>query len=50
MPQMSPMWWTSMMLMFILMFLLVMMIIYFNLIVKITSKIDFSVKKMNWQW
>nr|YP_010349775.1 ATP synthase F0 subunit 8 [Cassianeura cassiae]UOH96517.1 ATP synthase F0 subunit 8 [Cassianeura cassiae] len=50
MPQMSPMWWTSLMLMFILMLMIMMMMIYFNLNIKMNKKIMISSKKINWQW
>nr|YP_010952960.1 ATP synthase F0 subunit 8 [Empoascanara angkhangica]WMQ52403.1 ATP synthase F0 subunit 8 [Empoascanara angkhangica] len=50
MPQMSPMWWTTLMVMFILLFIILMTILYFNINNKMTSKILLCNKKMNWKW
>nr|YP_009727908.1 ATP synthase F0 subunit 8 [Notonecta montandoni]QHZ87283.1 ATP synthase F0 subunit 8 [Notonecta montandoni] len=52
MPQMSPMWWTTLFMLFLLSFLLVMMIMYFNkeykpLSMEITKK---EMKMLNWKW
>nr|YP_010963604.1 ATP synthase F0 subunit 8 [Nondenticentrus paramelanicus]WKZ08087.1 ATP synthase F0 subunit 8 [Nondenticentrus paramelanicus] len=50
MPQMSPMWWMSLMLMFNSMIMLSISMMYFNY--KISFKLESSTKKTNmiWKW
>nr|YP_010415460.1 ATP synthase F0 subunit 8 [Ziczacella heptapotamica]USC52160.1 ATP synthase F0 subunit 8 [Ziczacella heptapotamica] len=50
MPQMSPMWWTSLMLCFIIMLIILMTILYFNLNNKMESNINLMTNKINWKW
>nr|QSL98475.1 ATP synthase F0 subunit 8 [Mileewa alara] len=50
MPQMSPIWWTSLMIYFIIMLMLINSMIYFNLIkIKLKKKM-ITTKKNNWKW
>nr|YP_010952934.1 ATP synthase F0 subunit 8 [Empoascanara alami]YP_010952973.1 ATP synthase F0 subunit 8 [Empoascanara hongkongica]QJT42832.1 ATP synthase F0 subunit 8 [Empoascanara dwalata]WMQ52377.1 ATP synthase F0 subunit 8 [Empoascanara alami]WMQ52416.1 ATP synthase F0 subunit 8 [Empoascanara hongkongica] len=50
MPQMSPMWWTFLMIMFILSFIMIMSMLYFDYKKKIDFKINLNLTKMNWKW
>nr|YP_009450286.1 ATP synthase F0 subunit 8 [Notonecta chinensis]AOW68976.1 ATP synthase F0 subunit 8 [Notonecta chinensis] len=52
MPQMSPMWWTTLFSLFLLSFLLVMMIMYFNKEYKpITPQVESKkMSTLNWKW
>nr|YP_010540349.1 ATP synthase F0 subunit 8 [Singapora shinshana]UYF20491.1 ATP synthase F0 subunit 8 [Singapora shinshana] len=50
MPQMSPMWWTTMMMMFLISFMLVMSILYFNCMNLMNKDIQIKSKKLNWKW
>nr|ATC73072.1 ATP synthase F0 subunit 8 [Cicadellinae sp. EMHAU-2015-Zz060410]QUO99351.1 ATP synthase F0 subunit 8 [Atkinsoniella grahami] len=50
MPQMAPMWWTSLMILFIMTLLLMMNIIYFNMLSKSTKNNQIFIKQMNWKW
>nr|QUI77261.1 ATP synthase F0 subunit 8 [Mitjaevia shibingensis] len=50
MPQMSPMWWTTLMVMFIIIFLILMTNMYFNLNNKLTMKVMLLKKNMSWKW
>nr|YP_009525782.1 ATP synthase F0 subunit 8 [Idioscopus clypealis]AXS67649.1 ATP synthase F0 subunit 8 [Idioscopus clypealis] len=50
MPQMSPIWWLTLMLMFNLCFFFMNSMLYFNYKIKSTS-LDYKNKfKMNWEW
>nr|QZZ18331.1 ATP synthase F0 subunit 8 [Kaukania anser] len=48
-PQMSPMWWTSLMFLFILLFILMISFLYFNYMIKIENSVKFTNLKMNWK-
>nr|YP_010952947.1 ATP synthase F0 subunit 8 [Empoascanara circumscripta]WMQ52390.1 ATP synthase F0 subunit 8 [Empoascanara circumscripta] len=50
MPQMSPMWWTFMMMLFILCFMLMMTIMYFEFKMKINYNTKLNYKMMKWKW
>nr|WNK74772.1 ATP synthase F0 subunit 8 [Thaia sp. 1 NZ-2023b] len=50
MPQMSPMWWTTMMIMFIMLMIIMMTMLYFNFQKKIMMNFKMNFKKMNWKW
>nr|QZZ18357.1 ATP synthase F0 subunit 8 [Sobrala sp. SL-2021a] len=50
MPQMSPLWWTFMMIMFLMTFNLMMNMIYFNYKMKIESKFNITKKNIYWMW
>nr|YP_010583107.1 ATP synthase F0 subunit 8 [Opamata lipcowa]UGN61553.1 ATP synthase F0 subunit 8 [Opamata lipcowa] len=50
MPQMSPMWWTSLMVMFITSIMICMYILYFNYTNKMTANKKYLHKNMNWTW
>nr|AYE40948.1 ATP synthase F0 subunit 8 [Idioscopus sp. 'myrica']WEP24787.1 ATP synthase F0 subunit 8 [Idioscopus sp. 'myrica'] len=50
MPQMSPMWWLTLMLMFNLLYLMMNTILYFNYKVKNKNQILMKKSKMNWKW
>nr|QZZ18244.1 ATP synthase F0 subunit 8 [Dikraneura zlata] len=50
MPQMSPMWWTSLMMMFIFSFMLLMSILYFNFNLINSYKTEITKNKMIWKW
>nr|YP_011017959.1 ATP synthase F0 subunit 8 [Amritodus flavoscutatus]WQF70190.1 ATP synthase F0 subunit 8 [Amritodus flavoscutatus] len=50
MPQMSPMWWLSLMLSFNLCYLVMMNLIYFNFEIKIVKEFSCNLKKFNWKW
>nr|QZR91910.1 ATP synthase F0 subunit 8 [Mileewa rufivena] len=50
MPQMSPIWWTSLMMLTIISMMMIISMIYFNLIkIKMNKKMLYSNKK-NWKW
>nr|YP_010582964.1 ATP synthase F0 subunit 8 [Vatana ogromna]UGN61410.1 ATP synthase F0 subunit 8 [Vatana ogromna] len=49
MPQMSPMWWTTLMFMFIISFMMYMNIMYFNYNKNI-KKNKKELNKLNWMW
>nr|YP_010610801.1 ATP synthase F0 subunit 8 [Stenatkina angustata]YP_010610814.1 ATP synthase F0 subunit 8 [Paratkina nigrifasciana]WAP91622.1 ATP synthase F0 subunit 8 [Stenatkina angustata]WAP91635.1 ATP synthase F0 subunit 8 [Paratkina nigrifasciana] len=49
MPQMSPMWWTFLMLIFISLFLLLMSMMYFYVKVKYMKKNKINSKMYNWK-
>nr|YP_010610840.1 ATP synthase F0 subunit 8 [Erragonalia choui]WAP91661.1 ATP synthase F0 subunit 8 [Erragonalia choui] len=50
MPQMSPMWWTLMMLLFIFSMFLLMSLMYFNFLNKSMLKNKKNIHEMNWKW
>nr|YP_010582873.1 ATP synthase F0 subunit 8 [Uzeldikra longiprocessa]UGN61293.1 ATP synthase F0 subunit 8 [Uzeldikra longiprocessa] len=50
MPQMSPMWWTSLMMMFILMFIMCLTMMYFSTDYKMKIKKKMKIMKINWKW
>nr|AIW65040.1 ATP synthase F0 subunit 8 [Notonectidae sp. MT-2014] len=52
MPQMSPMWWTMLMIMFLMTFFMFNMMIYFMKMEEGTKEenIKIHTKSMNWKW
>nr|QZZ18279.1 ATP synthase F0 subunit 8 [Elbelus tripunctatus] len=51
MPQMSPMWWTFLMIMFIIVLFMLMMTIFFNLFIDIkTTLMKIKSKTSTWKW
>nr|WAP91726.1 ATP synthase F0 subunit 8 [Idiocerini gen. 'Neoamritatus' sp.] len=50
MPQMSPMWWLTLMLMFNLLYLITNNILYFNYKIKNKELIKSNKMKMIWKW
>nr|YP_010591418.1 ATP synthase F0 subunit 8 [Stethoconus japonicus]UFQ24458.1 ATP synthase F0 subunit 8 [Stethoconus japonicus] len=51
MPQMSPMWWTSLYMMFMMTMFMTMIILYFMLTEKVkTTKVSKKTKNLNWTW
>nr|YP_002727939.1 ATP synthase F0 subunit 8 [Orius niger]ABZ02076.1 ATP synthase F0 subunit 8 [Orius niger] len=51
MPQMAPMWWLSLYIMFILSFFMIMICMYYVFNKTISVKTSSSKKKMiNWKW
>nr|QDI93781.1 ATP synthase F0 subunit 8 [Tuxedo cruralis]QDI93794.1 ATP synthase F0 subunit 8 [Tuxedo cruralis]QDI93819.1 ATP synthase F0 subunit 8 [Tuxedo cruralis]QDI93832.1 ATP synthase F0 subunit 8 [Tuxedo cruralis] len=53
MPQMSPMWWTTLFLVFLATYMLVMVIMYtYNIyqIMNNSSKKNNNIKNINWKW
>nr|YP_010363554.1 ATP synthase F0 subunit 8 [Atkinsoniella wui]UNZ12655.1 ATP synthase F0 subunit 8 [Atkinsoniella wui] len=50
MPQMAPMWWTSLMLTFMLSFLLMMSLLYFNTMSNSMMMKQNKTVQMNWKW
>nr|YP_009692090.1 ATP synthase F0 subunit 8 [Hypsauchenia hardwickii]QEG98439.1 ATP synthase F0 subunit 8 [Hypsauchenia hardwickii] len=50
MPQMSPMWWLTLTLMFNFMLLILMCMLYFNSMFKLTYLNTLKMKKMIWKW
>nr|YP_010727924.1 ATP synthase F0 subunit 8 [Bothrogonia lata]WDZ68105.1 ATP synthase F0 subunit 8 [Bothrogonia lata] len=50
MPQMSPMWWTSLLLMFLTSLLMMMTLIYFDTESLKNNKMTFTKKMMTWKW
>nr|YP_010583003.1 ATP synthase F0 subunit 8 [Yangisunda tiani]UGN61449.1 ATP synthase F0 subunit 8 [Yangisunda tiani] len=50
MPQMSPMWWTLLMLMFIFTLLMTMKVLYFNYMKMIKMKKSVKKNYFNWSW
>nr|YP_010736913.1 ATP synthase F0 subunit 8 [Idioscopus ventrispinus]WEP24800.1 ATP synthase F0 subunit 8 [Idioscopus ventrispinus] len=50
MPQMSPMWWLILMLMFNLLYLMMNTILYFNYKIMNKDSIKINKNKMNWKW
>nr|YP_010988495.1 ATP synthase F0 subunit 8 [Seriana bacilla]WAM61614.1 ATP synthase F0 subunit 8 [Seriana sp. 'barna']WOR80600.1 ATP synthase F0 subunit 8 [Seriana bacilla] len=50
MPQMSPMWWTSLMLTFIVIFIILMTTLYYFYNEKMTGNISIPINKINWKW
>nr|AEH21216.1 ATP synthase F0 subunit 8 [Himacerus apterus] len=52
MPQMAPMWWSLLFIMFIMIMIMIIMINYFNLMYKIMFKPNSIHYKMNknWKW
>nr|YP_010414444.1 ATP synthase F0 subunit 8 [Kusala populi]URW11944.1 ATP synthase F0 subunit 8 [Kusala populi] len=50
MPQMSPLWWTTLMITFIILFILMMTILYFNINNKMSKMIKLTETKINWKW
>nr|YP_009512140.1 ATP synthase F0 subunit 8 [Phymatostetha huangshanensis (nomen nudum)]AXI98509.1 ATP synthase F0 subunit 8 [Phymatostetha huangshanensis (nomen nudum)] len=49
MPQMAPLWWTSLFMMFILSYSMINMMMYFNMS-HTTKKIKMKFINMNWKW
>nr|UEP16622.1 ATP synthase F0 subunit 8 [Megalotomus costalis] len=52
MPQMAPMWWDILYIIFIILFLLINMIIYFNKNLKINYKMinKLNNEEIKWKW
>nr|WRY72477.1 ATP synthase F0 subunit 8 [Aguriahana wutyshana] len=50
MPQMSPMWWTMLMIMFIGSYVICMYIMYFNSTSLFKTKKSMTKKNLNWVW
>nr|YP_009228433.1 ATP synthase F0 subunit 8 [Idioscopus nitidulus]AKU47320.1 ATP synthetase F0 subunit 8 [Idioscopus nitidulus] len=50
MPQMSPMWWLTLMLVFNLFYLIMNSLLYFNYDKKFHLKTSTKKLKMNWLW
>nr|YP_010478349.1 ATP synthase F0 subunit 8 [Nesophrosyne sp. 242 GMB-2012]UVI59793.1 ATP synthase F0 subunit 8 [Nesophrosyne sp. 242 GMB-2012] len=50
MPQMAPMWWTSILLTTSITLLLMMMINYFTSVKKINFNINKNSKNLKWKW
>nr|YP_010952908.1 ATP synthase F0 subunit 8 [Empoascanara defecta]WMQ52351.1 ATP synthase F0 subunit 8 [Empoascanara defecta] len=50
MPQMSPMWWTFLMIMFLMSFIALMTMMYFEFSKEIKYKTNLNFKKMIWKW
>nr|AFY16835.1 ATP synthase F0 subunit 8 [Lethocerus deyrollei]AOY34901.1 ATP synthase F0 subunit 8 [Lethocerus deyrollei]BCH52381.1 ATP synthase FO subunit 8 [Kirkaldyia deyrolli] len=52
MPQMSPLWWSTLFIMFISLFMVMCTINYFMVFYKKTKKINQKMTKtpMNWKW
>nr|YP_010952895.1 ATP synthase F0 subunit 8 [Empoascanara quarta]WMQ52338.1 ATP synthase F0 subunit 8 [Empoascanara quarta] len=50
MPQMSPMWWTTLMMLFTFLFVLLMVMMYFELKKSVHFKTKLNFQKMNWKW
>nr|QFK69090.1 ATP synthase F0 subunit 8 [Phymatostetha punctata] len=49
MPQMAPLWWTSLFMMFILSYMMINVMMYFNMN-HVTKKIKIKFINMNWKW
>nr|UFK32226.1 ATP synthase F0 subunit 8 [Aguriahana sp. 1 BY-2021a] len=50
MPQMSPMWWTMLMIMFITSFIICMAVMYFNNSNFCKTKKSLTKKNLTWLW
>nr|YP_010582977.1 ATP synthase F0 subunit 8 [Warodia hoso]UGN61423.1 ATP synthase F0 subunit 8 [Warodia hoso]WRY72451.1 ATP synthase F0 subunit 8 [Warodia biguttata] len=50
MPQMSPMWWLTMMIVFSITLMMCMQMLYFNNTKKLTETKKEKSKNMNWMW
>nr|QZZ18370.1 ATP synthase F0 subunit 8 [Yangisunda tiani] len=50
MPQMSPMWWTFLMMMFIITMLMSMCMVYFNYNKYLEMKTSSKKMNLNWTW
>nr|YP_010996508.1 ATP synthase F0 subunit 8 [Concaveplana hamulusa]WPC85250.1 ATP synthase F0 subunit 8 [Concaveplana hamulusa] len=50
MPQMSPMWWMSLMILFIFMMLMFNSMIYFIFSSKMDIKLSLENKQLTWKW
>nr|YP_011032069.1 ATP synthase F0 subunit 8 [Carinata recurvata]WRH31299.1 ATP synthase F0 subunit 8 [Carinata recurvata] len=50
MPQMSPMWWVIMFLIFILCFLIMNSMIYFNYLINNTNINKLGYSNLTWKW
>nr|YP_010963552.1 ATP synthase F0 subunit 8 [Hemicentrus obliquus]WKZ08035.1 ATP synthase F0 subunit 8 [Hemicentrus obliquus] len=50
MPQMSPLWWLTLMLSFNLMIAMAMSMMYFNFSMIMSKKYKSMKKEMNWKW
>nr|YP_010531310.1 ATP synthase F0 subunit 8 [Mileewa amplimacula]UXX17569.1 ATP synthase F0 subunit 8 [Mileewa amplimacula] len=50
MPQMSPIWWFSLMIMTIFMLMLINNLIYFNILNISIKKKETTTSKNNWKW
>nr|ATC73036.1 ATP synthase F0 subunit 8 [Graphocephala sp. EMHAU-2015-Zz052315] len=50
MPQMAPMWWTFLMIMFIMSMIMMMTNMYFNTLNKLMKKKEINTNQMNWKW
>nr|YP_010736848.1 ATP synthase F0 subunit 8 [Macropsis perpetua]YP_010736861.1 ATP synthase F0 subunit 8 [Macropsis ocellata]WEP24722.1 ATP synthase F0 subunit 8 [Macropsis perpetua]WEP24735.1 ATP synthase F0 subunit 8 [Macropsis ocellata] len=50
MPQMAPMWWFSLEILFVISMLIMMTNIYFNFKIKIKPKKSTTKNKIKWMW
>uniref|UniRef100_A0AAU7YS11 ATP synthase F0 subunit 8 n=1 Tax=Rhopalus nigricornis TaxID=3151526 RepID=A0AAU7YS11_9HEMI len=51
MPQMSPLWWEMLYIMFIMMFMIMIIIMYYNKNFKLKSIIyNKKINQLNWKW
>nr|YP_009516550.1 ATP synthase F0 subunit 8 [Populicerus populi]AYE40961.1 ATP synthase F0 subunit 8 [Populicerus populi] len=50
MPQMSPIWWLTLMLTFNLFYLMMNTIMYFNYKIKSSNSTNMTKLKLNWKW
>nr|YP_010610827.1 ATP synthase F0 subunit 8 [Nanatka castenea]WAP91648.1 ATP synthase F0 subunit 8 [Nanatka castenea] len=50
MPQMAPMWWTLLMILFIFSMILTNSMMYFNMLNKIITINKMKTLQMNWKW
>nr|YP_010835901.1 ATP synthase F0 subunit 8 [Apphia rufipenna]WGC89420.1 ATP synthase F0 subunit 8 [Apphia rufipenna] len=50
MPQMSPIWWLYMMLMFIMCLIMTNSMIYFNYLSNNTNPVMFKSHNLSWKW
>nr|YP_009520500.1 ATP synthase F0 subunit 8 [Macrosteles quadrimaculatus]AWX90840.1 ATP synthase F0 subunit 8 [Macrosteles quadrimaculatus] len=50
MPQMAPMWWTTIMISTIIMMMLMIMNIYFTKKNMFKNNTENKIKKINWKW
>nr|UDP58834.1 ATP synthase F0 subunit 8 [Jacobiasca formosana]UER93870.1 ATP synthase F0 subunit 8 [Jacobiasca formosana] len=50
MPQMAPLWWLTLMILFLMNYLISLSIIYYKKNYKINLNYNFIYKNMNWLW
>nr|UGK73246.1 ATP synthase F0 subunit 8 [Atkinsoniella heiyuana] len=50
MPQMAPMWWTLLMILFMMSMIMMMTSMYFNTLNKLMEKKEIYTSQMNWKW